>query len=86
MLRESDGALQADAGSAVSNTLIRPLAPLPAASQAVAPAAPEITVSIGTVELHAAPIAPPPAAAVPARRGPRLSLDEYLERRGTGRS
>jgi hypothetical protein len=84
--RGSDDVLQADAGNAVSDTPIVPLAPPPAPGEAAgAPAAPEITVTIGTVELHAAPLAPPPAPAAAAPRGPRLSLDEYLQRRGRRR-
>lgn len=43
-------------------------------------AAPSVAISIGTVELRAAAPSPPPAA--PARSAPRLSLDEYLRRRG----
>jgi len=84
--RERADALPPDPYGGVSDTPIRPFAPLPAASPAAAPAAPEITVTIGTVELHAAAVAAPPAAAIPPPRGPRLSLDEYLQRRGRGRS
>lgn len=86
MRRGSNGAFQADAVSAMRETPIIPVAPAAAAGQRGAPAPPEITVTIGAVELQAAPLAPAPAPAVPARREPRLSLDEYLQRRAKGRS
>jgi len=71
-------------GDSLATPHIRPLEPLPAARRSAAAATPEIAVTIGTIELHAAAVPPAPAAAAsaaPARRGPRLSLDEYLERR-----
>jgi hypothetical protein len=44
--------------------------------------APTITVSIGRIEVRAAPAAPAvPARAAEPRKGPRLSLDEYLAQR-----
>jgi hypothetical protein len=48
-------------------------------------AAPSVTISIGTIEVRAAPPAHttvvPPAATL---SGPRLSLDDYLRRRNGG--
>jgi hypothetical protein len=57
----------------------------PFAETGTAPAAePVIRVTIGRIEVRAAAPAPPPApAARPA--GPRLSLEDYLRRRGEGR-
>ena len=76
-------------GDSLVTPHIRPLDPQPAARRSAAAATPEIAVTIGTIELHAAAVPPAPAAAAsaaPARRGPRLSLDEYLERRDRRRS
>jgi len=56
----------------------------------VAPAATEppvtIEVTIGRVEVRAVHPAPQPRRESPARRGPSLSLDAYLEQRNRGRS
>jgi hypothetical protein len=47
---------------------------------------PTITVTIGRIEVRAAPTAPLPApTTVAPRQDSRLSLDEYLARRSEGR-
>jgi len=88
MAAGADSVRLAATGGTVSHASIEPLPAAPAASPA-AQDAPEVTVTIGTIELRAAPAAPPAPTPVPAatpeRRGPRLSLDEYLQRRGKGR-
>lgn len=57
----------------------------PSAETGTAPAAePVIRVTIGRIEVRAAAPAPPPAPA-PRPAGPRLSLEDYLRRRGEGR-
>jgi hypothetical protein len=50
------------------------------AAPAAPPAQPEVNITIGRVELRAAP--PPPAPAAPMRTAPRVSLDDYLQSRG----
>jgi hypothetical protein len=47
-------------------------------------AAPSIRVTIGRVEVRAAPPSPPELVTPPVPNGPALSLDEYLERRNRG--
>jgi len=86
------------AGHERSDLLVAPRREVPAVPAVPQPAAPhsgrmdqgppEVTVSIGRIEVRAiadaAPTAPPRLR--PAERRPTLSLDEYLERRhGTGR-
>jgi hypothetical protein len=51
------------------------------------PSAPTIKVAIGRIEVRAVtPSAPPVRQEAPSRPGPPLSLDDYLEQRGGGRT
>ncbi len=49
------------------------------------PQAPTVHISIGRIEVRAAPVASQPPARPPAPVRPRLSLDEYLRRRNEGK-
>ncbi|MDH4273636.1 MAG: hypothetical protein OEW08_01215 [Gammaproteobacteria bacterium] len=47
-------------------------------------AGPRISISIGTIEIRAAPTAPQPTPRMAPQGGPRLTLDEYMRRRNGG--
>jgi hypothetical protein len=53
--------------------------------QADSPAAPVVNVTIGRVEVRAAPSGPAPAARAAPRPDPPQSLGDYLKRRDGGR-
>ena len=65
--------------------LERPSAPPRRKRHAAGAPAPEVRISIGRVEVHAAPPRPSPVAAAPARR-PALSLADYLASGGKAMS